>query len=45
MTINEIIEKYGVSKSIVYKWKEEFISNAANVFAIQKEERDTEKQI
>jgi transposase-like protein len=45
MTINEIIEKYGVSKSIVYKWKEEFVSNAANVFAVQKEERDTEKQI
>jgi transposase-like protein len=45
MTISEIIEKYGVSKSIVYKWKEEFISKAANVFADQKEERDAEKTI
>jgi transposase-like protein len=45
MTISEIIEKYGVSKSIVYKWKEEFISKAANVFADQKEEREAEKTI
>ena len=32
MTVAEIMEKYGVSKTIVYKWKEEFLSKAASVF-------------
>lgn len=45
MTISEIVEKYGVSKSIVYKWKEEFLTNAANVFESIKESKDTDRQI
>ena len=32
MTVSEIIEKFGVSKTIIYKWKEEFLSKSATVF-------------
>ncbi len=45
MTISEIIEKYGVSKGIIYKWKEEFLTNAANVFEKSSEAKADQKHI
>lgn len=45
MTVAEIIEKYGVSKGIIYKWKDEFLANASNVFEKSAEAKSDQKQI
>lgn len=31
-TIAEIISKYQVSKSVLHKWKKQFLDNGANIF-------------
>lgn len=45
MTVPEIIEKFSVSKSMIYQWKKEFVENAANVFEKQAEAKADQKQI
>lgn len=45
MTISEIIEKYGVSKTIIYNWKEEFLSNASSVFEKHAEAKTDQRKI
>lgn len=35
MTVQEIMKKYGVSKTAVYTWKEELRSNAASLFGVK----------
>ena len=45
MTLPEIIEKYSVSKSMVYKWKAEFLANASSVFDKQAGAKSDQKQI
>ena len=41
----EIIEKFGVSKTIIYKWKEEFLSKSASVFEKSEEAKTDQKMI
>ena len=41
----EIVEKYNVSKTMVYQWKDEFLSNASKVFESDRATRQQEKQI
>lgn len=43
MTVSEIVEKFKDSKTIVYKWKEEFLSNATNVFEKSAEVKNDQK--
>ena len=31
-TISEIISKYQISKSVIHKWKKQFLENGSNVF-------------
>ena len=31
-TVAEIISKYQVSKSVIHKWKKQFLDNGANIF-------------
>ena len=45
MTVSEIVEKYNVSKTMVYQWKDEFLSNATKVFESDRAARQQEKQI
>ena len=45
MTVSEIVEKYNVSKTMVYQWKDEFLSNASKVFESGRATRQQEKQI
>lgn len=45
LTVAEIIEKFGVSKSMVYKWKDEFVANASNVFEKTSEAKSDQRQI
>lgn len=45
MTMSEIIEKFGVSKTIIYKWKEEFLSKSASVFEKSEEAKTDQKMI
>lgn len=45
MTVSEIVEKYNVSKTMVYQWKDEFLSNASKVFESDRATRQQEKQI
>ena len=45
MTVSEIVEKYKVSKTMVYQWKDEFLSNASKVFESDRATRQQEKQI
>ena len=45
MTVSEIVEKYKVSKTMVYQWKDEFLSNASKVFESDHATRQQEKQI
>ena len=45
MTVSEIVEKYNVSKKIVYQWKDEFLANASKVFESDRATRQQEKQI
>ena len=45
MTVSEIVEKYNVSKTMVYQWKDEFLSNASKVFESDRAARQQEKQI
>ena len=45
MTVSEIVEKYKVSKTMVYQWKDEFLSNAAKVFESDRATRQQDKQI
>ena len=45
MTVSEIVEKYKVSKTMVYQWKDEFLSNASKVFESGRAARQQEKQI
>jgi len=45
-TIAEIISKYQVSKSVIHKWKKQFLDNGVNVFKDknhQVENHDLEK--
>ena len=44
MTVSEIVEKYKVSKTMVYQWKDEFLSNASKVFESDRATRQQEKQ-
>ena len=32
LTIAEIISKYKISKSVIHKWKKQFLSNVDNVY-------------
>ena len=45
MTVSEIVEKYNVSETMVYQWKDEFLSNASKVFEDARAARQQEKQI
>lgn len=45
MTVSEIVKKYNVSKTMVYQWKDEFLSNASKVFESDRATRQQEKQI
>ena len=45
MTVSEIVEKYKVSKTMVYQWKDEFLSNASKVFESDRATRQQDKQI
>ena len=45
MTVSEIVEKYNVSKTMVYQWKDEFLANASKVFESDRATRQQEKQI
>lgn len=45
MTVSEIIEKFGVSKTIIYKWKEEFLSKSATVFEKNEETKTDQRTI
>ena len=45
MTVFEIVEKYKVSKTMVYQWKDEFLSNASKVFESDRATRQQDKQI
>ena len=45
MTVFEIVEKYNVSKTMVYQWKDEFLANASRVFESDSATRQQEKQI
>ena len=47
-TIVEIIAKYQISKSIIHKWKKQFLDSGANIFSdkkidSKKENHDIEK--
>lgn len=44
-TASEIVEKYKVSKTMVYHWKDEFLSNASKVFENDCATHQQEKQI
>lgn len=45
MTIPEIIEKFSVGKTMIYKWKAEFVANASTVFEKQAEAKADQKEI
>lgn len=45
MTVSEIVEKYSVSKTMVYQWKDEFLKNASKVFESGSAARQQEKQV
>lgn len=45
MTVSEIVEKFNVSKTMVYQWKDEFLSNASKVFEKARATQQQEKQI
>lgn len=40
MTIEEIISKFGVSKTMVYKWKSEVIEQMPNLFETKQQVKD-----
>jgi transposase len=47
LTIAEVISKYQISKSVIHKWKKQFLENGASVFsskgAVEQEEVALEK--
>lgn len=45
MTIPDIIEKFGVSKSMIYQWKNEAVTNMAGVFGAQAQAKSDQKEI
>lgn len=45
MSISEIISKYGVSKTMVYKWKEEVAQNMPSLFGSKPKGDTSEKRI
>ena len=34
-TIAQIISKYQISKSVIHKWKKQFMDNGANLFSVK----------
>ena len=45
MTVTEIVEKFGVSKSMMYQWKNEFMERASKVFEGDRKAQQDAKQI
>lgn len=45
MTVAEIIEKFGVSKTMVYKWKAEAQANLATVFGKQDQAKGAQREV
>lgn len=45
MTVAEIIERFGVSKTMIYKWKAEAQANLATVFGKQEQAKGTQREL
>jgi transposase-like protein len=33
LTLSELVSKFGVNSSLIYRWKQEFISQSAEIFS------------
>lgn len=44
-TVSEIVEKYNVSKTMLYQWKDELLANASKAFESDWTARQHDKQI